>query len=222
LQIKLQEKSTSGFDQSDYSELQVRYDELSASHNTLESSYQALQKNYDSLSASYNDLERERDELLGQLESLPTVSLSSVPEGGRLLTELDVFNGNSRNWSINSGGKEDTLGYDYSGTSSFIVVGYYHGGINGGLGYSEFFIDGKYSRLTGNIAPHSTASGEYKSRIQVYGDGKLLYESQEVGIRTDVFSFEIGSEKLSGVRFLKVVQEGYDNIPLLLTDWTLS
>lgn len=186
--------------QSEYAELQKKYDEL-------QKKYDELQKKYDSVVKENEEFQRKWNEKQG---------LTTPSKDGVALASLGVFNDNDYHWHINEGGKEDTLGADYSHSSSYIVVGGY------GCGYAEYFIDGKYTRLTGSIAPHKSASGEKKSSIQIYGDDKLLWGSDEVGTRTDVFSFEIGADKLAGVRFLKIVQKGSDYVPLLLVDWTLS
>ena len=193
--------------------------------NDVLSANSASSAELESITEERDSLVKERDELKAECERLRTQIANGdtghpVPiiDGDVLLTNLDIFNGNSDNWAVNSGGKEDTLGADYSTSDSYIVVGKR----NWGNGNAEYYIDGQYTKLTGNIAPHSSASSERFSTIQIWGDDKLLYESPEIGIRTDVFSFEIGPDKLSNVRFLKIVQEGSSSIPLLLTSWTLS
>lgn len=171
---------------------------------------------YNKLEKEYNAVVKERDLLKKQLNDKNGVA--TIPEDGVALTTLEIFNSNYAHFYVSEGGMEDTLGYEYDESSTYIKVGWY----DWHTGSGEYFVDGKYSRLTGNIAPHSSAQGESTSKVQIWGDDKLIYESKDIGIRTDVFSFELGADKFAGVRFLKIVQTGSNRIPLLLTDWTLS
>ena len=202
-------------------ESKLTKDELQSNEESLSSEIELLKAERDEFQKKYYQAvaEKNRLEKTLQKENIVVVDVG-IPTDGVALASLNVFNEKSSSWNINSGGKEDTLGYDYSSTNSYIVLGNGHWYDNG---YAEYFIDGKYTKLTGNIAPHSSAAGEDTSTVQIYGDnGMLLYESKTVSVRTDVFSFELDASKMTGVRFLRIVQSGSADIPLLLTDWTLS
>lgn len=173
---------------------------------------------YGSLENSYNSVLKERDELKKRLND--TLGFTA-PSTGTALASMEVFNNNCSRWYVNEKGKEDTLGVDYSDSKDYIVVGYREWS-TAECGHAEYYIDGRYKRLQGRIAAHSSSLGESTSTIQIYGDDKLLFESKAIGIRTDVSSFVLDADKMEGVRFLKIVQCGDPNIKLLLTDWTLS
>ncbi len=51
-------------------------------------------------------------------------------------------------------------------------------------GWNEYQLDGRYSRLTGNLAVYEEAASGVSIDIAIFGDGKLLYRQRAIGRQT--------------------------------------
>jgi hypothetical protein len=82
----------------------------------------------------------------------------------------------------------------------------------GGSYDATFYLNGKYKQLTGTLAPNNQWSKESEQsdigQLQIYGDGKLLYDSGPVASDiTDPISVNVD---LTGVMKLEIVLQGKD------------
>lgn len=127
-----------------------------------------------------------------------------------LLSQQEKFGGND--WYGN-GSTTDSLGNNYTDALVF----------NGGLKNREieYYINGKYTSVSGVLAMDHSARENASGYIAIYGDDVLLYTSPEITRKTEAFSFNVS---MSGVKYLKIqfvrTMDDYANI--LLADVTLN
>ena len=117
------------------------------------------------------------------------------------ITELLAVNtGYWEEW--NSGNPTDPFGNDYSGACNYVVfVGYDL--LSKNLDhYAEYRLYGKYTMLTGTIATHIDSPENKINRLQIFADDKLVYNSPNLGRKTDAIDFSID---VSGVEYVKIV-----------------
>ncbi len=113
------------------------------------------------------------------------------------LSDLRVIN--THRWSWNLGTPTDTFGTDHSDGCNYVIVSL-------GEAYIEYRLEGKYSKLTGTIAPHENMGENGQGYVHIYADDKLVYSSPTVFRKTDPFDFSVD---VSGADYIKIYTDRY-------------
>lgn len=200
--------------------------QLREKNDELQEENLKLKEKIETINWEFDKLLKENTVLQGQLSDkmLAISPIRIIP-----LTALNSTNNNFEQWDSC---EEDKLLDINDDVFYSCIIAYPSNSKNGS---AEYFINGKYSKLMGSIAPYKLDSGELSSivpfekdeelanqamsTVQIYGDDKLLYESSPITTDTDIISFQL---ELSQVKYLKIVQKGDYNIPILLIDWMLT
>ncbi len=110
----------------------------------------------------------------------------------------------------NTADAKDTFGNDYSTACNYMKLGNWAYERDQ---YAEYRLYGKYSTLTGSIAPHSDSDKDRISYLQIYVDDKLVYTSRDINRKTDPIDFSIN---VSGADYVKInVHTEYDAFAIL-------
>ena len=137
-----------------------------------------------------------------------TAKLSEI-EASRPISLTTLKAINSENWDTwNKGSPTDPFDNDYSTACNFAILS--NGNYRYGY-YTEYRLYGKYSQLTGTLAPYTSISEDGYCYIQVYADDVLVYTSPNVTRKTDAFDFSVD---VSGAEYVKisVYAEWYSSI----------
>lgn len=100
----------------------------------------------------------------------------------------------------NSGAPIDPFGNDYSRTANYAIIHRYVG--NSTYSYEEYRVYGRYSTITGTIAPYYETPEDSAWWLQIYADDRLVYTSPVVGRKTDAIDFSVN---ISGADYIKLV-----------------
>lgn len=143
--------------------------------------------------------------------SLLKSALKELPGNENLAEKLDTVEAkapisitaltaiNSDIWGTwNEGAASDPFGNDYTTACNYVHIKRW----DQTKSYVEYRLYGKYSTLTGVIAPHADNDEEKVSCLQVYVDDELVYTSPEVGRKTDAISFSVD---VTGAEYIKIV-----------------
>lgn len=96
------------------------------------------------------------------------------------------------NWGEwNTADAKDTFGNDYSTACNYMKLSEYGFGVVYRNHSAEYRLYGKYSTLTGSIAPHSDSYNGKISYLQIFIDDVLVYTSDDIGRKTDSINFSI-------------------------------
>ena len=68
--------------------------------------------------------------------------------------------------------------------------------------YIEYFLGGKYGKLSGNIIRSDEISDEKNAWIQIIADGVLVYQSSKMNYKTEPISFDIA---INHAKYVKIV-----------------
>lgn len=145
----------------------------------------------------------------GAISSL-NAALKNLPDNEALTSKLEEVKGkqpipittltaiNSGKWGEwNNGSPQDPFGNDYSEACNYVISHW-----DGGEKYIEYRTYGKYTTLTGEIAPHTSIEENKKGYLQVFVDDVLVYTSNDIGRKTDAISFEVD---ISGAEYIKII-----------------
>lgn len=143
--------------------------------------------------------------------SLLNTALRELPGNEKLSEKLDMVEAkapisitslkeiNSDIWGKwNEGTASDPFGNDYTSACNYVHIKRW----DQTKSYVEYRLYGKYSTLTGVIAPHADNDEEKVSCLQVYVDDELVYTSPEIGRKTDAISFSVD---ITGAEYIKIV-----------------
>ncbi|NPV89415.1 MAG: copper amine oxidase [Firmicutes bacterium] len=125
-----------------------------------------------------------------------------------LLKDLDYFNSGDYKFQFENNVK-DNLGNEYSyGISKYGALSSY------AECWQSYLINGRYSRMKGKfVLDYDTRSTSDESRLRVYGDGRLIYESPNMTAGVHPVDFDVD---LTGVLELKVEIAGSGGITYLV------
>lgn len=158
--------------------------------------------------------------------SILKVALKELPGNTKLSGKLDEVEAkspisitsltaiNSDEWGQwNAGIAADPFGNDYTNACNYVQVK----ATNGIKPYAEYRLYGKYTILTGIVAPHADYKEASVCCIQVYADDKLVYTSPEITRKSDAVTFEINVAGAEYIRF-EVQRDMAYYCPIILSD----
>lgn len=108
---------------------------------------------------------------------------------------------------------ENALGDSLYSTQSFFIP------CDGS--YGEYYIEGKYSRVTGNVTSYAYMEEGRECTLKILADDRVIYTSPAITQRTRQESFNV--ELPEGTQFVKFVcnANGYSNSEIFITDLLL-
>lgn len=84
---------------------------------------------------------------------------------------------------------------NYGNTWSEAIIG---SGMTSHTRYARYFLDGNYSYLTATVANEKGCSADYdQGVIRIYGDGRLLFSDNSIGVNTKPYAIELNLEGIS-------------------------
>ncbi len=123
------------------------------------------------------------------------------------LSTLTTFNGG---FDWNYGHPKDPFGSDYTYARNYALI-YLYGGR--AKTYAEYFLDGKYTTISGSIAPYTDfGENSYPVVIQIYADDVLVYTSDEITKKQALINFTVD---INHAKYIKIVVTPANNY----TDW---
>ncbi|MCF6464910.1 NPCBM/NEW2 domain-containing protein [Clostridium sp. Cult2] len=128
-----------------------------------------------------------------------------------MLHELDYFDSSQKNGFAILKDVEDNLANSYNYGVTVVSPGW---SIN--EGWQTYYVNGMYSKIKGKYAlSYKNRNTTVESRLKIYGDDKLLYNSPVMTGGVKPIDFEVD---LTGVLELKleITNSKYDNTPLLV------
>ena len=87
-----------------------------------------------------------------------------------------------------------------------------------GEGYIEYYLAGKYNRLSGKVIRSRDVSDNQITWVQIIADGVLLYQSPKMDYKTKPISFDIA---INHAKYVKIVaySDIYNGwVDMLITD----
>ncbi len=108
----------------------------------------------------------------------------------------DIKMQNAINFSLINDACEDVVGNVYSGNNIFLTGRDY----GSSAGSCEFYVGGKYSGISGTVAPQSSFNQNSALNFEIYADGVIKY-SAKVTQKTLAFDFEAD---ISGAEWIEI------------------
>ena len=120
----------------------------------------------------------------------------------------DVVRVNAYNWNENENRLEDALGHTYYDATNAVAIAQ--------NGYGEYYVDGKYSKVTGTVTSLWHLDPNRQCYFKIYADDRLIFSSPMITRKTEAIKFEI--EIPEGTEFIKFenIADSYSYSDILL------
>ncbi len=151
-------------------------------------------------------------------EILPNnITITQLWEELQLYREVSVRSltpiNETGSWNNTDVKLQNALGEEFSDASNFFIP--YQGS------YGEYYIEGKYSVVTGKLTSYCNMEEERISNLQIWADDTIIYNSPPVTQKTKQFSFVVPlPQNTQNIKFV-CAANGYSNSEILLTDLIL-
>lgn len=139
----------------------------------------------------------------------PSVSNNSPLEGAISLRSLNPVNSGG-SWNNEASIIKNALGQYYIDSFNHFIP---HQD-----SYGEYYIDGAYKKITGNLTSWHSMGEQRKCYLQIIADDTIIYSSPTITRNTEVLSFSLDIPE--GTQFIKLIckADNYSHSEILLTD----
>lgn len=211
-QVQSQEQSIS---------ININGEQVEINENNAQKVYDNLEENNEALSNEVNSLKEENEALSSEnnkykaygTDALVSIDKNYASDKVSLLAFDPV---NSKDWEKDKGTLKDSLGNDYTVSLPYLIM-------DSGA-YSEYYTNGKYSKLSFKIAAHEDMGQGVFSQIKIYADDILVFTTSEINRKTEMKSYtvDINNAKFIRIECIRTENSNWDSARTLLLDSTLE